>query len=150
MKGLEEMNDWENPKLFNVNRLSPRAYYIPFADRAAAVAGHRAHSEFFKLLYGKFLQRHAIHQGHARGDEGKFKDLDLWEPSGRITRQGPDYIGNSIPGSRNAFLFHPEWSTRWTLLRLRLHDSESAAGTITRRNANILDSFSYTHWNLMR
>ena len=31
------MNDWENPRLFNRNRLPARSYFIPFADDATCV-----------------------------------------------------------------------------------------------------------------
>ncbi|MBN2714098.1 MAG: DUF4981 domain-containing protein [Planctomycetes bacterium] len=48
------MNDWENPKLTNRNRLPAHAQLMPFADQQSALAGDRLASPWFKLLNGKW------------------------------------------------------------------------------------------------
>jgi beta-galactosidase/evolved beta-galactosidase subunit alpha len=46
------MNDWENPQLFQRNRLAPRAYFLPFADEASALTGDRAATDRIQTLNG--------------------------------------------------------------------------------------------------
>ncbi len=46
------MNDWENPPLFEKNRLAPRSYFIPYADEASALTRDRAASNRMMLLNG--------------------------------------------------------------------------------------------------
>lgn len=48
------MNDWENPKLTNRNRLPARAYAFPFPDEASALTGEREKSPCVKTLSGKW------------------------------------------------------------------------------------------------
>ena len=51
-QNLGVMNDWENPRLFNRNRLPARAFFTPYADEPTALAMNRAASTRFKLLNG--------------------------------------------------------------------------------------------------
>ncbi|WP_135549917.1 glycoside hydrolase family 2 TIM barrel-domain containing protein [Paenibacillus cymbidii] len=45
---------WEDPQLLQVNRLKPRAYYIPYADESAAAARRRGDSPFYRTLNGSW------------------------------------------------------------------------------------------------
>lgn len=44
--------DWENPAVFAVNKLPPRATGFPFESREKAIVGHRTKSNRFLLLNG--------------------------------------------------------------------------------------------------
>jgi beta-galactosidase/evolved beta-galactosidase subunit alpha len=46
------MKDWENPRLFERNRLPARAFFTPYADAQSAQAMNRGASTRFKLLDG--------------------------------------------------------------------------------------------------
>ncbi len=46
------MNDWENPQLFQKNRLPARSYFIPYADETAALTLDRGASDRILLLNG--------------------------------------------------------------------------------------------------
>ena len=46
------MNDWENPQLFNRNRLPARSYFIPYADESAALTFDRGASDRLIPLNG--------------------------------------------------------------------------------------------------
>ncbi|MBD3184985.1 DUF4981 domain-containing protein [Candidatus Poribacteria bacterium] len=48
------LNDWENPKVYQRNRLQARAYFIPYPDEKSALSGQRGNSEWFQLLNGKW------------------------------------------------------------------------------------------------
>ncbi|MED5019839.1 glycoside hydrolase family 2 TIM barrel-domain containing protein [Paenibacillus chibensis] len=54
---------WENPHILEVNRQEPRAYYIPYADAASAMAGKRSRSPFYRTLNGgwKFKYYSSVH-----------------------------------------------------------------------------------------
>jgi beta-galactosidase len=49
---LGQLNDWENPKLTNINREAPHAVFHPFMDAKAALAGDMKSSPFFYQLNG--------------------------------------------------------------------------------------------------
>jgi beta-galactosidase len=49
---------WENPDVLQVNRESPRAYYIPYADAISADAGKRGRSPFYQTLNGNWKFRY--------------------------------------------------------------------------------------------
>src|ERR1700759_2751793 len=46
------MNDWENPQLFNRNRLPARSYFIPYADESGALTLDRGASDRLIPLNG--------------------------------------------------------------------------------------------------
>jgi beta-galactosidase len=46
--------DWENPEVFGINKLAPRAESIPYADVESAISGDRTKSPFFKTLNGNW------------------------------------------------------------------------------------------------
>ena len=48
------MNEWENPKFFNRNRLPARAYTFPYPDAASAMTGSPGVSPWFQLLNGNW------------------------------------------------------------------------------------------------
>ena len=45
-------NDWENPKVFGINKEPDAATLMPYATRDAALAGERMASTYCKLLNG--------------------------------------------------------------------------------------------------
>ncbi|OBZ09481.1 glycoside hydrolase family 2 TIM barrel-domain containing protein [Bacillus sp. FJAT-26390] len=45
---------WENPEKLHVNREAPRAYYIPYADTAAAKERQRGRSPYYETLNGSW------------------------------------------------------------------------------------------------
>ena len=48
----QEVNDWENPAVFNINRLAPHAYFIPFETERKALDNNKNESEFYQSLNG--------------------------------------------------------------------------------------------------
>lgn len=48
----QELNDWENPAVFNINRLAPHAYFIPFETESKALDNNPNESEFYSSLNG--------------------------------------------------------------------------------------------------
>lgn len=49
-----QANDWENPAVFQQNRLPARATFLNYADRAAALADDYSRSPYFLSLSGKW------------------------------------------------------------------------------------------------
>jgi beta-galactosidase len=47
-------HDWENPAVNNINKEKPRASFIAYETREAALAGNRQESDYFKSLNGKW------------------------------------------------------------------------------------------------
>lgn len=50
----QHANVWENHRILHVNRLPPRAYFIPYADEASALAYERERSPAFISLNGSW------------------------------------------------------------------------------------------------
>lgn len=46
--------DWENPDVFGINKMSPRADAVPFATTEQALTGDRKASPYFRLLNGNW------------------------------------------------------------------------------------------------
>ncbi|MFV0505189.1 MAG: glycoside hydrolase family 2 TIM barrel-domain containing protein [Bacteroidales bacterium] len=44
--------DWENPEIFSVNEDAPRSQFIPYSDRASAIANDKSKSDFVLDLNG--------------------------------------------------------------------------------------------------
>ncbi len=57
--GAPAAPDWENPAVFAVGTERPRATFVAFAERKAAIEGDRARSPFFRLLSGDWRFRWA-------------------------------------------------------------------------------------------
>ena len=55
----KELNDWENPKVFQRNRLPARAYFVSYPDEESALSGEPGRSPRFKLLNGNWKFRYA-------------------------------------------------------------------------------------------
>jgi beta-galactosidase/beta-glucuronidase len=47
-------NDWENVQVFQRNRLTSRAYFIPYQDEVAALTYERGNSPAIQLLNGRW------------------------------------------------------------------------------------------------
>jgi beta-galactosidase len=45
---------WQDPEVFNLNREAPRATFVPFSTRQAALAGDRTASQYFLSLNGSW------------------------------------------------------------------------------------------------
>ena len=48
----QEMKEWENPAVFNINRVEPHAFFIPFENEGLAWDNNKNESAFFKSLNG--------------------------------------------------------------------------------------------------
>ena len=46
--------DWENPAVFGINKLPPRADSVPFGSLQSALRGNREDSEYYKSLNGNW------------------------------------------------------------------------------------------------
>ncbi len=53
------MKEWANPKFFERNRMPARAYFFPYPDQAAALAGSPGASPWFQLLNGNWKFHYA-------------------------------------------------------------------------------------------
>ena len=53
------LNDWENPEIFERNRVPARASFIPYPDKESALSHERGRSQWFKLLNGKWRFNYA-------------------------------------------------------------------------------------------
>lgn len=49
-----EVNDWENPEIFQVNREPPRATFYAYENRQLAKSGKRESSRYFRSLNGEW------------------------------------------------------------------------------------------------
>lgn len=50
----QQINDWENPKIFEINKEAPHATLFPFESQKMALANNQGDSEFFRLLNGNW------------------------------------------------------------------------------------------------
>src|SRR5687768_10804105 len=50
----QELPDWENPQVFGVNKMAPRAGSVPFASVEGALRGNRESSPYWKSLNGEW------------------------------------------------------------------------------------------------
>ncbi len=48
----QETNDWENPKMFGLNKEAPHADFIPYANVEQAIINNKTNSPFYKSLNG--------------------------------------------------------------------------------------------------
>ena len=49
----ENLN-WENPKIFAINKLTPHAHFIPYQNQASALTNNKEHSNHYQSLNGKW------------------------------------------------------------------------------------------------
>jgi len=139
------MNDWENPKVFERNRLPARAYSVPYPDEASALTGERGRSPWFMLLNGTWKFHHADPPALAPdGFQEESYDVDGWDdmpvPCSWQMRgyDRPHYTNVQYPfpvdpprvpaenptGSyRRDFFVPEEWSGRGVILRFEGVDS---------------------------
>ncbi|MEO1515500.1 MAG: glycoside hydrolase family 2 TIM barrel-domain containing protein [Bacteroidota bacterium] len=47
-------NDWENPAVFQINKLAPHAYFIPFQNAEEALRAEPSRSDRYRLLNGEW------------------------------------------------------------------------------------------------
>lgn len=47
-------NDWENPKVFQINKEAPIATFMPYADEASAMEDNYSKSPYYQLLSGRW------------------------------------------------------------------------------------------------
>ncbi len=74
------LNEWENPKVLQRNRMCSRAYFIPYQDEASALIGQREASMRFKLLNGVWKFYYA--GSPAEAPEGFYRedyDVTAWD-----------------------------------------------------------------------
>jgi beta-galactosidase/beta-glucuronidase len=64
--------DWRNPAVFARNKEAPHATALPYADEAAALAGERSASPYFRLLNGRW--KFAFAPNPASAPEGFFRE----------------------------------------------------------------------------
>ena len=50
--GQESNVDWENPEIFGINKLDPRAHFIPYQNQQAALTFSKKNSERYQSLNG--------------------------------------------------------------------------------------------------
>ncbi len=104
MAETKRMNDWENHTLPHVNRLAPRAFFVPYHDEASALSGERGRSERFRLLNGiwKFHHSESVQESpegfqHPEFDAGGWDDIPVpcsWQCRGY---DYPHYTNVSYP-----------------------------------------------------
>ncbi len=139
------VNDWENPGLVGRNRLPARAYFVPFPDADAALAGGRESSSCIGSLNGAWKFHYDPSPDAApKGFESDGFDVSSW---GAITVPGhwqlqgyghPHYTNVQYPfpidppfvptenptGSyRREFHVGPDWAGRRIILRFEGVDS---------------------------
>ncbi|WP_313468501.1 glycoside hydrolase family 2 TIM barrel-domain containing protein [Carnobacterium sp.] len=131
--------DLENPKRLSRNRLKSRSYFIPFADKSAALTDQRKNSTRFQLLNGSWKFHYA--ENPTDSPENFYKesyDCDSWDtiivPSHwQLSGYGrphytnvaypfpvdPPYIPNENPtGSyKRQFYISEDWKDQQVFLR---------------------------------
>ncbi|WP_219834183.1 glycoside hydrolase family 2 TIM barrel-domain containing protein [Paenibacillus sp. R14(2021)] len=71
---------WEDLNVLQVNRQSPRAYYIPYADEQSAKSGKRGQSPYYQTLNGswKFQYHRTVHAVEEAFYE-EAADISAWD-----------------------------------------------------------------------
>jgi beta-galactosidase len=102
-------NDWENPRVFQINKEYPVATFLPYANEASAIADNYATSPYYELLSGNW-KFHWVPKPDDRPvdfykenyDVSKWKDIVVpsnWEVEGYGI---PIYANNTYPHGLNA------------------------------------------------
>lgn len=68
--------NWENPEIFEVNKLKPHAYFIPFTNEEAALSFDKSKSDFYMNLNGKWKFKFLV---NPLVDDEKFYSLSYNE-----------------------------------------------------------------------
>lgn len=99
-----QLADWQDPKVTQRNRLSPRSLLIPFADDASATTGERARSPWYRSLNGTwdffYAESMADIPADAHADEansegwGTLPVPSVWQMHGYGT---PQYVNVQYP-----------------------------------------------------
>lgn len=139
--------DWENPKVYSVNRLSPRATAYPYQSIAAALEGNPSLSDYVKSLNGKWKFHYSATPEQRPADfympsydVSGWEDINVpanWEMEGYGTPiytnitypfpKNPPYIKhdvNPVGSYRTTFSLPSSWQGRKTIL----HFDGSTAG----------------------
>ncbi|MFV0341398.1 MAG: glycoside hydrolase family 2 TIM barrel-domain containing protein [Anaerocolumna sp.] len=66
---------WEDLKIMHINRLKPRAYYIPYSNQKDALSKDRGKSPFYQTLNGNWNFKY--HKNISGVDENFYKDIDV-------------------------------------------------------------------------
>jgi beta-galactosidase/evolved beta-galactosidase subunit alpha len=137
--------DWETQALLEKNRLAARSYFIPYAEKMAALSFERGNSPFFKLLNGvwKFCYSPSPEEAPESFYEDSY-DVGLWDDipvpsSWQMQGYGhPQYTNVDYPFPvdpphvptenptgcfRRTFYLPDEWLNRYVTLRLEGVDS---------------------------
>ena len=102
-------NDWENPLVFQINKETPIATFLPYADEATAIVDDYSKSPYYQLLNGKW-KFHWVPKPDDRPldfykesyDVSKWKEIKVpsnWEIEGYGI---PIYANNTYPHGLNA------------------------------------------------
>ena len=138
-------NDWENPKVFQRNRVQARASFVPYPDENSALSGERGCSPWFKLLNGRWKFHYAENPALASKDFfAESFDVSCWNDisvpcSWQVLGYGrPHYTNVQYPfpvdpprvptdnptGSyRRNFFISDDWADRQVFLRFEGVDS---------------------------
>ncbi|HEX6553222.1 MAG TPA: glycoside hydrolase family 2 TIM barrel-domain containing protein [Ktedonobacteraceae bacterium] len=76
--GGPDLPDWETHKCLQKNRLAARSYFVPYAEKKAALSFERGNSPFFKLLNG--LWKFSYYPSPAEAPQGFYEDSFDVEP----------------------------------------------------------------------
>ena len=140
MASPQELPDWENPQVFGINKLPPRAESIPFATVNGALRGDRESSPYWKSLNGDWKFNWVGKPGdrpiefyRTDFDDSRWKSIAVpscWEIKGygipiytniRYPHgTNPPYIPhdyNPVGSYRKAFQLPKDWEKRRTLIR---------------------------------
>jgi beta-galactosidase len=107
--GAQEVPDWENPRVFGINKEMPHATLVPYANERAALAGDAGGSPFVRSLNGRW-KFHWVKQPSERPVDFYKPDYDVsgwkeirvpsnWEMEGYGT---PIYTNITYPFKRDA------------------------------------------------
>ena len=105
---LAQQNDWENPAIFQQNRLPARATFMNFADRESAISDDYSRSPYFLSLSGKWKFNWVSKPADRPVDFYKVKyDINSWKEinvPGNWELQGygtPIYTNIEYPFKKN-------------------------------------------------
>lgn len=100
----EQLQDWENPEVFRINKMDAHCTLIPFADMKAALTAEPANSVFYKSLNGQWKFQWSPKPADGPADFYKADyDVSGWDNinvPGNIETQGydrPIYYNNGFP-----------------------------------------------------
>src|SRR5690242_3764069 len=137
--------DWETQTLLEKNRLAARSYFVPYAEKTAALSFERGNSPFFKLLNGVWKFCYSSSPAEAPEsfyedsyDVGQWDDIVVpssWQMQGYGHPQytnvdypfpvDPPHIPTENPTGcfRRTFYVPDEWLNRYVTLRFEGVDS---------------------------